>query len=53
MGEGIMGDWGLLLAFAACCVIPFALVVFGLGRVYRQAVTALGSRGMLSPAMPR
>ena len=48
MGEGIMGDWGLLLAFAACCVIPFALVVFGLGRVYRQAVTAFAARSAQS-----
>lgn len=44
MADGIMGDWGLLLAFAACCVIPFALVVFGLGRVYRKAVTAFQAR---------
>ena len=44
MGDGILGDWGKLLAFAACCVIPFALVVFGLGKVYRQAVTAFAAR---------
>lgn len=44
MGDGIMGDWGLLLAFTACCAVPFALVVFGLGRVYRQAVTAFQAR---------
>ena len=44
MADGILGDWGLLLAFAACCVIPFALVVFGLGRVYRKAVTAFAAR---------
>ena len=44
MADGIMGDWGLLLAFAARCVIPFALVVLGLGRVYRQAVTAFAAR---------
>ena len=44
MGDGIMGDWGLLLAFAACCVIPFALVVFGLGKVYNKAVTAFAAR---------
>ena len=44
MADGIMGDWGLLAAFAACCVVPFALVVFGLGRVYRQAVTAFAAR---------
>lgn len=48
MGEGILGDWGLLLAFAACCAIPFALVVFGLGRVYRQAVTAFAARSAQS-----
>lgn len=44
MADGIMGDWGLLLAFAACCIVPFALVVFVLGRVYRQAVTAFAAR---------
>ena len=44
MADGLMGDWGALLAFTACCVIPFALVVFGLGRVYRRAVTAFAAR---------
>jgi len=44
MGDGILGDWGALLAFVLCCVIPFALVVFGLGKVYRQAVTAFAAR---------
>ena len=44
MADGIMGDWGLLLAFAACCIVPFAVVVFGLGKVYRQAVTAFAAR---------
>ena len=44
MADGIMGDWGLLLAFAACCAVPFALVVFGLGKVYRRAVTAFAAR---------
>lgn len=48
MGEGIMGDWGLLLAFAACCVVPFVLVVFGLGRAYRKAVTAFAARSAQS-----
>ena len=44
MADGILGDWGLLLAFAACCAVPFALVVFVLGRVYRKAVTAFAAR---------
>ena len=44
MADGILGDWGLLLAFAACCVIAFGLVVFVLGKVYRQAVTAFAAR---------
>ncbi len=48
LGEGIMGDWGLLLAFVACCVIPFLLVVFGLGLVYRKAVTAFTARAARS-----
>ena len=44
MADGILGDWGLLLAFAACCAVPFSLVVFALGKVYRQAVTAFAAR---------
>lgn len=48
MAEGILEDWRLLLAFAACCVIPFALVVLGLGKVYRKAVTAFASRSARS-----
>ena len=44
MADGILGDWGLLLAFVACCVACFALVVFVLGKVYRQAVTAFAAR---------
>ncbi len=48
MGEGIMGDWKMLLAFVLCCVFPFALVVMGLGRGYRQAVTAFAVRSVQS-----
>lgn len=48
MADGITGDWGLLLAFTACCAIPFALVVFGLGKVYRHAVTAFAARSARS-----
>ena len=48
MAEGIMGDWGLLLAFAVCCIVPFALVVLGLGKVYRKAVTAFAARSARS-----
>ena len=44
MADGILGNWGLLLAFAVCCAAPFALVVFGLGKVYRRAVTAFAAR---------
>ena len=40
MADGILDSWGLLLAFAACCVVPFLLVVVILGKVYRRAVTA-------------
>lgn len=40
MGDGIMGDWGRLGLFLACCVVPFALMVLILGKVYRKAVTA-------------
>ncbi len=48
MGEGIMGDWGQLLAFTVCCILPFVLVVFGLGRIYRQAVTSFQARAARS-----
>ena len=44
MGDGVMGNWGLLLAFVVSCAVPFALVVFGLGKVYRKAVTAFQAR---------
>ena len=44
MGEGIMGSWLRLLAFVLCCVVPFGLMVFGLGKVYRKAVTAFQAR---------
>ena len=44
MADGILGDWGLLLAFAACCAAAFGLVVFVLGKAYRQAVTAFAAR---------
>ena len=44
MADGVLGDWGLLLAFAACCAAAFGLVVFVLGKVYRKAVTAFAAR---------
>ena len=44
MADGIMGDWGKLALFALCCAVPFALMVFGLGKVYRKAVTAFAAR---------
>ena len=39
-----MGSWLRLLAFVLCCVVPFGLMVFGLGKVYRKAVTAFQAR---------
>lgn len=44
MADGILGDWGLLLAFAGCCAACFALMIFALGKVYRRAVTAFAAR---------
>ena len=44
MADGIIGDWAALLLFALCCAVPFALMVLGLGRVYRKAVTAFAAR---------
>lgn len=40
MGDGIMGDWMALGKFALVCVIPCVLVVYGLGKCYRKAVTS-------------
>lgn len=48
MGEGIMGDWGRLLGFVAMCALPFAVMVFTLGRVYRKAVTAFQAKSARS-----
>lgn len=48
MGEGILGEWGKLCAFIACCILPFLLVAAGLGRIYRRAVTAFAARGYRS-----
>ncbi len=44
MADGILDDWVKLLLFALCCAVPFALMVFGLGKVYRKAVTAFAAR---------
>lgn len=40
MGDGILGSWGLLLAFGACCILPFLVMIVLLGKNYRRAVTA-------------
>lgn len=48
MADGVLGNWGLLLAFLACCVVPFVLVALVLGRVYRRAVTAFQSKAARS-----
>lgn len=48
MADGILDSWGLLLAFAACCVVPFLLVVVLLGKGYRRAVTAFRSQSARS-----
>lgn len=48
MGEGVMGDWGKLIAFSICCILPLFLVVAGLGRIYRRAVTAFAGKSSRS-----
>ena len=48
MADGVLGDWGLLLAFLACCVVPFVLAALVLGRGYRRAVTAFQARAARS-----
>lgn len=48
MADGVLGNWGLLLAFAACCAVPFAVVTLILGKGYRQAVTAFQTRAARS-----
>lgn len=48
MADGIMGSWGSIVDFAIVCIAPFVLVVLGLGKVYRKAVTAFGARSARS-----
>ena len=48
MADGVLGDWGLLLAFLACCTLPFAMVALVLGKGYRRAVTAFQARAARS-----
>lgn len=48
MADGIMGSWWQTLAFAAFCIVPFALVTVGFGKIYRKAVTAFAARGARS-----
>ncbi len=48
MAEGILGDWGKLLAFLICCVAAFAVVVIVLGALYRKAVTAFQAKSARS-----
>lgn len=48
MADGIMGDWMGLLLFVLSCIVPFALMVYGLGKVYRKAVTAFAARSARS-----
>ena len=48
MADGIMGSWGDILRFAACCAAPFALAVFVMGKLYRKAVTAFASQAARS-----
>ncbi len=47
-GEGIMGDWENAAGLCPVLRVPFALVVMGLGRGYRQAVTAFAARSVQS-----
>ena len=44
MADGILGDWGKLLAYVAVCVAAFAVVTVVLGAVYRKAVTAFRAK---------
>ncbi len=48
MADGVLGSWGMLLAFIACCAVPFALVVLVVGKAYRKAVTAFQTRAARS-----
>lgn len=48
MAEGILGDWGKLLAFVCCCVVVFAVMALVLGAVYRRAVTAFQAKSARS-----
>jgi ABC-2 type transport system permease protein len=48
MAEGLLGDWGKLLAFLVCCVATFAIVAIVLGAVYRKAVSAFQAKSARS-----
>lgn len=48
MADGILGSWSKLLGFAVCCIVPFALMVLALGKVYRKAVTVFAARAARS-----
>ncbi len=48
MAEGILGDWGMLLLFVACCIVVFGVMALILGAVYRKAVTAFQAKSARS-----
>ena len=44
MARGVQGDWGLLAAFLAVCILPFLAVVWLFGRSYKRLLSASGPR---------
>lgn len=44
MGDAIMGDWAALGKLALSCVLPCAVVVYGLGKCYRKVVSAFAAK---------
>lgn len=48
LGESILGNWLALAGFLACCILPFGVMVFILGKAYRKAVTAFQAQSARS-----
>ena len=48
LGSGIVGSWPDLLLFVLCCAVPFGLMVYILGKLYRKAVTAFTAQAARS-----
>ena len=48
MGDAVLGDWAALGKFALSCLLPCAVVVYGLGKCYRKVVSAFAAKSARS-----